>query len=90
MEDRPISLFVDTHHCKHEHGKLHTFLDDYSHLNREFEYFHPKHDEECCDECEFCHCDQEPSVLDAIHADSAAESNARGFACVVGFLFGVR
>lgn len=66
------------------------FLDDYSHINREFDYFHPKH-EECCDECEFCH--EEPSVLDAIHGSGdfdAQTSNAHGFACVVGYLFGIK
>ena len=44
--------------------------------------------EECkCDECEFCH--EEPSVLDALHGYEDNDS-AHGFACVVGFLFGIK
>ena len=63
-------------------------MDDYSHITREYEFFHPHSEDDCCcDECEFCH---ETSVLDALHENSAINSNAHGFASVVGFLFGIK
>lgn len=69
---------------------MHTFLDDYSHIKRDFDFFHPKNDEDecCCDKCEFCH--EEQSVLDALHENSAAESKASAFAGVVSFICGIR
>ena len=78
---------IDCNCTKCEYEREYSFLDDYSHINREFEYFHPKCT--CHDECEFC---REQSVLDALHGDVFDEgiSKARGFAGVVGFIFGIR